>query len=178
LFAAQNGQAPDAKGLMDFASVAERSVSFRNFPFRSVWFRNFPKLSVSFRSVPPYFGWFRTDFLLPSAWCLFRSRSLSGVAGSCEAGSCEASAKQDGEAGFAAQNRKCLVLHGLTDFGAVAERSVSFRNFPKLSVSFRFVPEFSVSFRSVPLWAALFGAGADRAAVAENSCKAGPQNAF
>ena len=50
---------------------------------------------------------------------------------------------------LAAQNSKCLVLQGLTDFGPVAERSVLLRFFPELSVSFRFVPEFSVSFRSV-----------------------------
>jgi len=41
---------------------------------------------------------------------------------------------------YAAQNRKCVVLQGLTNLGSVAKRSVSFRNFPKLSVSFRSVP--------------------------------------
>jgi len=51
---------------------------------------------------------------------------------------------------FAAQNRKCIVLQGLTDLAAAAELSVSFCNFPKLSVSFRFVPFRSVSFRLVP----------------------------
>jgi len=51
---------------------------------------------------------------------------------------------------FAAQNRKCIGGQGLTDFGTVAKRSVSFRNFPKLSVSFRFVPLCSVWFRVVP----------------------------
>jgi len=34
-------------------------------------------------------------------------------------------------------SRKCIVLQGLTHFGSVVKRSVSFRNFPKLSVSFR-----------------------------------------
>ena len=42
-------------------------------------------------------------------------------------------------------------MHGLTDLGAVAKRSVSFRNFPKLSVSFRFVPFCSGWFRTDPL---------------------------
>jgi len=52
---------------------------------------------------------------------------------------------------LAAQNRKGIVLQGLTHLELVAKRSVSFRNFPKLSVSFRFVPELSETFRFVPL---------------------------
>ena len=49
---------------------------------------------------------------------------------------------------LAAQNRKCIVPQGLTDFEPVAERSDSFRNFPELSETFRFVPFCSGWFRT------------------------------
>ena len=55
-----------------------------------------------------------------------------------------------GEAGFVAREEKSIGVPGLTDFGPVAKRSVSFRDFPKLSVSFRFVPFCSALFRVVP----------------------------
>ncbi len=55
-----------------------------------------------------------------------------------------------GEAGFAAQNRKCIVLQGLTDLGLLAKRSQTFRFVPKLSETFRNFPKLSVSFRPVP----------------------------
>ena len=58
----------------------------------------------------------------------------------------------------AARNVNCLGGQGLTAFGPVADRSVSFRNFPKLSVSFRSVPEFSAVFRFVPLCSGGLGA--------------------
>ena len=95
--------------------VGQGLTDFGSAQKRSVSFRNFPKLSVSFRFVPKFSVSFR---LVPGAWCLLPIKF----------------------AWLAAQNRKCIVLQGLTDFGPVAERSVSFRNFPKLSVSFRFVP--------------------------------------
>ncbi len=130
--AAQNRKCIVGQGLTESGAVGKRCGVFRNFPFRS----------VSFRSVPPYFGWFRTDPLLPGAECLpsphclvpgarclFRSRGLSGVAG------------------FAAKNKEGIVPQGLTDLGEVAKLSVSFRFFPKLSETFRFVPFRSGVFR-------------------------------
>jgi len=141
--AAQNLEGMDTQGLTDFGAVAERSVWFRNFPFRS----------VSFRSVPS--GSERTPYcLVPGAWCLFRSRCLSGVAGSCEAGSCEASAKQDGEAGRRSRIRE---VRGSKQEMHCAARTYRFRGgcetfrfVPELSETFRFVPFRSVSFRPDP----------------------------
>ena len=133
--AAQNRKCIVLQGLTYFGAVAKRSVSFRFVPQFSVPMH---RDSVSFRSVPLLSVWFRTDPLLPAARCL--SSCLVPLP----------FAKQDGEAGFAAQNEEGPVDQGLTDSGPVAKRSVSFRNFPKLSVSFRSFPFLSVPFRVVP----------------------------
>jgi len=112
----------------------------------------------------------RTDPLLPGAWCLFRSRCFSGVGGSCEA-----SAKQDGEAGFAAQGWEHVSRN--TEPGEKQTREVKantcrtriygfrarrepFCFVPKLSETFRFVPFRSALLRVVPGWGVAWRPGA------------------
>ena len=100
--------------------------SSRNVPIRSRTFRNFPFRSVLFRPVPVLSGTVRS----PSA-------SRSGFAVLLQVNALPLLFALLAQ--FAAKNKEGIDTHGLTDFRAVAKRSISFRNFPKLSETFRFV---------------------------------------
>ena len=148
-------------------SKQERHCAARTYALgaRRGTFRFFPELSETFRFVPFHSAWFRG---VRSADCEVRIEETGGVARFARKPCCSKRGRRSDECGvlsaastlgthfpssfalLAAQNRKGIVPQGLTHLGLVAERSGSFRNFPKLSVSFRFIPEFSVSFRSVP----------------------------
>jgi len=120
------------QGLTAFGAVTRRSVSFRNFPKLSVSFRFVPFCSAPVRVVPngP-----------PIAWCPVPGAELGVLSAECGVRRVPVGTHFPSSfAWLAAQNRKDIVLQGLTDLGSVPKRSVSFRNFPKLSVSFRSVP--------------------------------------
>jgi len=118
-------------------NVPFRSGTFRFVPFGSGTFRNFPFRSVLFRPISG--GSERTSC------CPVPGAELGVLSAECGVRRVPLGTHFPSSfAWLAAQNRKCIVPQGLTDFGPVAKRSDSFRNFPKLSVSFRFVPSRSI----------------------------------